>query len=1150
MNKNLVVHLSDIHIRLNSRFEEYKEVLSNTIDKVKALSPRRVVISGDLFHIKINMSPKSTSLAGWFLKELSKIAPVDIILGNHDMNEKIRIQGNTVEPLVELLSNGIIVTKENTKSYNRSYKSGEYYGVYFYKDTNFYNVEDDLIYGVYSMWDNEMLQLNEKENGKKYIALYHNPVFGCKMDNGLENKREDLVKITDFANFDIVMLGDIHKCQTFKRKHITVESGKVVTKEKYSAAYPGSVLQQHFGEEINHGFLIWNLETFTSERIIVPNNYGYCKLKIKYGENLEKRLKDLYFSADKTKTKVLIEYQEKEEEYSAEKERQIISMIKKEHGCESVTLDCEFIKQNKETGEIEEIDESQIYEDFEDLLTNFMNENGFDLKEDVIQLSRDIDKELNAGNKKIKTVDWYLNRLEIQNLFSFQDTPTIIDFDKLNGITGIFGNNYSGKSNIVRALVWTLYGKILGDGESYDAVNLYTESNMAYGDLYLTIDKNPYRIYREIKVNKSKKSDKISCSFDVKFQYLEGEEWKDMEKEIGATEKIQSKQLIEEILGTFDDFTKVCLQAQGGKNDYLGLAQQPKNDLINKYLGLEIFRYRYDLANNRFKEIKAIQKHLGDVETLKVQISDLENKITQESEKLSIEESYKISNQNEINKINQDIFEVSKKITLVKNVVNMTEEKIDSKISSLINGLDIKNSKISELKLWVGENLKKDVPVDNPREYDKNSLQTKIKQNQDSFQNKKNNYTNIDYWIKNNPKKEEVDTNFLEEKRQSYLDALKELKNKHEIAKGKKCPTCNGEVQKADPELEKQCAERIIKGKELVEAINEKIAEGKSIVKHNNTFDAQVNNLNSLKNDLASIKQELESLKEKFDLSDKINEIVIHNNQVDLKNKELQNLYAQVLNEERSIDDLKSKKQILIENKSVLENNKVYEEEVMNLKELVKNYQLNVYNIEKEIRDLTANIRVDSNTLESLKNKIESIDKAERDYKKYSIYLQAVHRDGIPSHIIRKKIPIINSKINSIVGKIANFKVELSIKENGDIKEHFYYNQDMSDKLSLSMGSGSQKFIATVAIRDALHFSSCLTKPSFCAIDEGFDTLDAEKKQSIVDVLDYLKAKYKNVFVITHLSDIKDVVENEVQVSRHEFEENGEIRWHTEFNTK
>jgi len=1150
MNKNIIAHLSDIHIRLNSRFEEYKEVLSSTIDKMKDISPRRIVIAGDLFHIKINMSPKSTSLAGWFLKELSKIAPVDIILGNHDMNEKIKVQGNTVEPLVELLSNGIVVDKDNANSYDKSYKSGEYYGVYFYKDTEFYNVESNLVYGVYSMWDNEKLQLNEKELDKKYIALYHNPVYGCKMDNGIENKREDLIKMNDFNGFDIVMLGDIHKYQTFKRKHILEENGKVVNKELDSSAYPGSLVQQHFGEDIEHGFLIWNLDTYTSERVLIPNNYGYCKLRVKFNEKIEDRLKDLYFSADKTKTKVLIEYQEKEEDFSAEKERQIISKIKKEHGCESVTLDCQFIRENKETGDVEELNDTQIFEDFEDLLVNFMDENGFDLKEDVIQLSRDIDKELNASNRRVKTMDWYLNKMEVNNLFSFPDKPTIIDFDKLNGITGIFGSNYSGKSNVIRALVWTLYGKILGDGENYDAVNLYTKSGMAYGDLYITIDKNQYRIYREIKVTKSKKNDKISCSFDVKFQYLENEEWKDMEKEIGATEKVQSKQLIEETLGTFDDFTKVCLQAQGGKNDYLSLAQQPKNDLINKYLGLEIFRYRYELANNRFKEIKTIQKHLGDVEAIKAQISELEEKVSNDNTVLSKEELEKSLNQDEVNKLNLELVEISKNIVPVKNVVSITEEQIDAKISILVSGLETKNSKISELKEWVEKNLKKDVPVDNPKEYDKNSLQNKITLKQNIFQAKRTDYTNTDYWLKNNPKKEEVDTTELESKRQNYLDAVKELKNKQEIAKGKQCPTCGSEVQKADPELEKQCVERIQKGNDLVTTINKQIEEGKSVVKHNNYYDAQTNNLNSLKNDLTSLKQELDSLKEKFELSDKINEIVSYNIDVDLKNKELQNLYAQVLNEERTIDDLKNKKQVLIDNKSILESNKIYEEQISNTKELIKNYQLNVYNIERSIRDLTANVRVNSSNLDILKGKIESIDRAERDYKKYSIYLQAVHRDGIPSHIIRKKIPIINSKINSIVGKIANFKVELSIKENGDIREYFYYNEDMSDKLSLSMGSGSQKFIATVAIRDALHFVSCMTKPSFCAIDEGFDTLDAEKKQSIIEVLDYLKTKYKNVFVITHLSEIKDVVENEVQVYRHEFEDDGNLKWFTEIDVE
>ena len=216
------------------------------------------------------------------------------------------------------------------------------------------------------------------------------------------------------------------------------------------------------------------------------------------------------------------------------------------------------------------------------------------------------------------------------------------------------------------------------------------------------------------------------------------------------------------------------------------------------------------------------------------------------------------------------------------------------------------------------------------------------------------------------------------------------------------------------------------------------------------------------------------------------------------------------------------------------------------MKEIQKNYKLAVYNLDNSIRDISGKIMINITSLNSLTEKIESIKKAENDYKKYSIYLQAVHRDGIPSQIIRRKIPIINSKINNIISKIANFKVELSIKENGDIKEYFYYNDDKSDKLSLSMGSGSQKFIATVAVRDALHFISSLTKPSFCAIDEGWDSLDSSKKQSVVEVLDYLKTKYKNVFVITHLQEIKDVVENEICVNRKEYQENEELKWFTE----
>jgi len=220
MNKNILVHLSDLHIRLNSRHEEYKEVFEKTIEKIKEIKPLGIVISGDIFHIKINMSPKSVSLVGWFLKELSKISPVFCIVGNHDLNEKILIQGNTVEPLIEILENGFVLNKEDSKDVIKLYRKNDINGIYFFKETAFYEFDNGIVFGAFSMIDNEKLQLNEKASDKKYIALYHNPVYGCKLDNGMENKRDDLVKISDFSGFDVVMLGDIHKYQTFKRKNI------------------------------------------------------------------------------------------------------------------------------------------------------------------------------------------------------------------------------------------------------------------------------------------------------------------------------------------------------------------------------------------------------------------------------------------------------------------------------------------------------------------------------------------------------------------------------------------------------------------------------------------------------------------------------------------------------------------------------------------------------------------------------------------------------------------------------------------------------------------------------------------------------------------------------------------------------------------
>ena len=292
--KNSIAHISDIHIRYGSRHKEYRGVFQRTIDKLTIQKPKRIAITGDLFHIKINLSPNSVELAGWFLQELSKIAPVDLILGNHDLNLQSLEQGNSIEPIVKLIKDGYIVQKGAKKLPTHK---GDGHGIFFFLHSGFYNVGSDIVYGIYSCLDNEILTLKKKLKTKTYIAMFHGPVYGSRGNNGYElHDSEHMMKLSVFNNFDIVMLGDIHEHQAFSLRN----------SENENIAYPGSLVQQDYGESIEKGYIVWDLKTKKFSREFIPNDYGFSSLHISKGELFEERINDLKLSNNPKKTKVSV----------------------------------------------------------------------------------------------------------------------------------------------------------------------------------------------------------------------------------------------------------------------------------------------------------------------------------------------------------------------------------------------------------------------------------------------------------------------------------------------------------------------------------------------------------------------------------------------------------------------------------------------------------------------------------------------------------------------------------------------------------------------------------------------------------------------------------------------------------------------------
>ena len=99
-----IYHISDIHIRLQKRHDEYKKVFSNLYKQLKedvGKSKCVIVITGDILHSKTELSPECVSITADFFQKLSKIMPLIIMAGNHDANINNNNRLDSLTPIVE-----------------------------------------------------------------------------------------------------------------------------------------------------------------------------------------------------------------------------------------------------------------------------------------------------------------------------------------------------------------------------------------------------------------------------------------------------------------------------------------------------------------------------------------------------------------------------------------------------------------------------------------------------------------------------------------------------------------------------------------------------------------------------------------------------------------------------------------------------------------------------------------------------------------------------------------------------------------------------------------------------------------------------------------------------------------------------------------
>lgn len=227
--------------------------------------------------------------------------------------------------------------------------------------------------------------------------------------------------------------------------------------------------------------------------------------------------------------------------------------------------------------------------------------------------------------------------LKIQGIFSYQE-EAIIDFRKLAqaNIFGIFGKVGSGKSTILEAIMFALYGEVarMGtNGRSYNMMNL--RSNQMKIDFTFDVGSVIYRIL--VEANRKKKNFEQVDTPTFRYFILQNEEWQPFEGFNAA-----------EILGIeAQHFKKTIIIPQNEFQKFLELSPTERTRMIKDiFINLEKFELEENtktLDNQNKIEILNVENQLRDIGVINNDIIENQQKQLDELQKAKNKNDNKIT---------------------------------------------------------------------------------------------------------------------------------------------------------------------------------------------------------------------------------------------------------------------------------------------------------------------------------------------------------------------------------------------------------------------------------------------------------------------------------------------------------------------------
>jgi len=214
--------------------------------------------------------------------------------------------------------------------------------------------------------------------------------------------------------------------------------------------------------------------------------------------------------------------------------------------------------------------------------------------------------------------------LRIAGFLSYRD-PVELDFTSFD-LACISGHNGAGKSSLLDAMTWSLFGE--ARGKSSDVINLNQDVKAAEVVFTFSHEQNTYRVQRTLPRNKSTV---------LEFQIKNGDAWRPLTEK--TTRDTQAR--IEQTLRLdYETFVNASFFLQGKADEFTQQNATKRKEVLSNILGLEI----WDEYKNRTAEKRKVIER--EVDGIEARVAEIDAELAEEeTRKNRLEELLRTLNQ-------------------------------------------------------------------------------------------------------------------------------------------------------------------------------------------------------------------------------------------------------------------------------------------------------------------------------------------------------------------------------------------------------------------------------------------------------------------------------------------------------------------------